>query len=188
MTSFFKYFYAIVFSFLMSGCTEMVTLSPAIHTGSIKSVGKGESVILEVVDARGNAPIEDDHLPLGTNQVFDQTSHTTQVVYKEVEKGLISAGFKPVDYSKRDMVLRKIIISLDKLKYKNIAGFFSIESTISVKVINNGIVYQNSYKASKSDQIILWETHVNERLISGVLSENISKIFYDRKLMSTLAK
>jgi len=183
-------------SFLAMGCClipEKVQLDPTTYDKGVENIGHGRVVALQVVDGRTRKDIGNRPSGFGPMASISLDNDPVKAVYTAVSTGLTARGFVPVDYQSHRNEPASLTLTLHELQYEQKTAIMifsiSIYSSIDASVKHNSEHYQRVYHAGQSKNYpVIPMTVIDEDNINEVLSDNINKIFFDKKLMSALAK
>jgi uncharacterized lipoprotein YajG len=197
MKNYLKWALVFLFSFLLMGCAtslEYITPNIAMHTNR-NNMGHEKTVALSVKDERAHSQITLRHslTPPAVYSVL-LSNGAMQQIYGAAQHGLNAHNFKVVNYGAHRHESTTLSITLTHLVSEIVPTSYGpsvntlVSSTIVVHATRPGASYEKTYRADVTAPVPWSYTRArDQRLIDTVLSRNINRIFFDKKLTAFLA-
>ncbi|MHB0774468.1 YajG family lipoprotein [Halomonas sp. WWR20] len=181
--------------FILAGCAQspqVLRVNPKV-SGDFLQMGRGQEVSVTVVDGR-----ESD--VLGTRSGSAASTATISVsphdvvpkLQAQAEAALRSMGFAP---TQQDNGQPSLTLTLQELKYmqgnadKPLLEAAHLRAVIQAKAVNGRDTYAATYTAKREQSYAIkpdWET--NNRMVSDLLSDALSRVFRDPQIGRTLER
>lgn len=177
----------------MSGCAFMeqkVEFAPQVDVQESK-IGAGKKVALEISDERDGQVLGRRGTAYGMAAKIKTTQDIKELFATEITKGLEKKGFVPVADS--DKAARKLKIEIRLLQYEASTGFWTLGSeaktTLKAVAQNDGKIYEQLYRIGSGEKrtVFVPTANSNSQLLNESVSNAISEVFRDNKLISFLA-
>lgn len=170
---------------------EKVHLQPQIAPIPTKDIGHGQTVAVQVLDARGDTTLGGRATGYGPAASITLADNIQNTVLNALYQGLQDYGFKPIPY--RDDVARKLTVHIISLNYKQQAGFWTaatiVNSTMEANAENKQKTYDRIYRAKRSSDIVITPTSGQDsQKINAVFSNTLNQMLQDQNLMNFLGK
>ena len=187
-----KFFAVLITCFFVYGCAftpqEAVVTTNVAITGS--SIGNNLPVALTVVDERPGkfAGIRGVGVGVGAEITLAEVKSPVE---KEIKKGLRGHGFKPVAGTTQSPRRLKIQVRIVELKFiiNCFTGCYFPRADLKAIAINKEKTFEQYYRSEKQESALFVLTEkANNKLLSEVLSNVLSQIVNDQKLMGFLAR
>ena len=189
----FALLFSVLAGFALLGCVpgpQMLSIQPDVTIPS--KTGAAElSLGVEVIDALGSQKIGISGNPNGDNFDITLTGDVASALAPTIQAGLENQGFKVVPPSKDipntlTVEIRKILLNSVKEKTMYVT---SVDVEIAAKAKNGRHKYARRYSSFNSKEGISVSSKKNsELLLNSALSEQISLMLNDEKLIETLKK
>jgi uncharacterized lipoprotein len=192
MASVSKVFFVLILGFVFGACAftpQTAVINPDVELTETDE-GHGATVAVKVVDERPSDALGHRGAAFkGAKITTDQ--NIEGLIREEIMRGLIKKGFKPISCDVNSKPNLKVEIRL--LEYSTSMGFWTggVHTKAALKAIAdaNGQTYENIYRVENEKRVVFVPTaSTNEEYLNKLVSDILTKLFQDEKLIATLAK
>jgi len=179
--------------FAFGGCAltpQTAVIKPNVELTETNE-GHGAIVAVKVVDERPSNTLG--HRGGGSLKGAKITTNQNieGLIREEVMRGLITKGFKPISCDKNNKPNLKVEVRL--LEYSTSTGFWTggVHTNAALKAIAdvNGQTYEKIYRVENEKRVVVVPTaSENEEYLNKLVSDILTKLFQDEKLIAMLAK
>ncbi|MBI4803619.1 MAG: hypothetical protein HY795_00105 [Desulfovibrio sp.] len=187
--------FAVLVSFaILAGCSavppQSVSLVPQVKAPT-GNVGKGKTVALKVVDARGDKIIGYRNTDGSRTAPITVEGDLTKSLGQATERTLSELGFKPAPY--KDGAPLSLVITLRELQYSaqslTVTRKISAKCVLSARVVNGPGTWEGSFPVSQEKELVTApDENANAKFINDVLSESLSMLLSDPEMVQYLGK
>lgn len=176
----------ILFALPLFACASqpvpVIELQPQTDIKSSK-IGKGKTVVLQVIDARPKDSF--------SNAKIDPQQNVTQIFNNEITKGLSAYGFSPVAVSNAK-AQNQMTVQILAIDYRTLSGMVSTntETFVSAQVMAKTPtgIYNKTYNASAySDNYLSHAKQTPDEQVNTAVNKLLNNILNDKALMGFLA-
>lgn len=180
-----------VFSLTLMSCAyspQQLSINPVVG-GYSESYGNNRAVTVVVEDLRQNKDVGTRGGVYDDTSVISLVNNLDQAVAAAAIAKLAAEGFM-VNSLQKDTAVLKIII--DRLSYdipkNSFAKKVELEAVLRVEASYTGENYHAQYKTQETKQTVITPTmKQNEKMINGLLSVTLERLFSDPKLKTFLS-
>ena len=185
---------ALALVLLLAGCSALppqsVTLAPQVKAPG-GNVGKGRTVALKVVDARGDKVVGYRNTDGARTAPITVEGDLTRSVGEAVEHSLASLGFKPAPF--KDGAPLGMTVTIRELSYSaqsaTVTRKISAKCVLSARVTNGPGTWEGSFPVAQEKEVVTTpDENANARFVNDVLSESLSMLLSDPEMVQYLGK